>query len=118
MQEERLDSSYALPASLEAGIRELRAVLARRKPRLLLRLSGVLLFRLAQRALTGLLFHDPPRLTRLEPLTPLTLFLELRIAEFGLRIDQGKIRIPKSEFRNRKLRISDFVLFLNAIIPQ
>lgn len=35
----------------------IRPVLARRKPMLLLRLSGVLLF------------HDPPRRTRLEPFT-------------------------------------------------
>ena len=44
--------------------------LARRKPRLLLRLSGsslLLLLRFAARAFCALLFHDPPRLTRFEP---------------------------------------------------
>ncbi|MEO5347694.1 MAG: hypothetical protein H7834_15145 [Magnetococcus sp. YQC-9] len=35
---------------------------------MLLRLSGVLLLRLAERTLAGLLFQLPPRLTRLEPL--------------------------------------------------
>lgn len=34
---------------------------------LLLRLSGVSLLRFAARALRALLFHDPPRITRLEP---------------------------------------------------
>ena len=48
------------------------AVLARRKPILLLRLSGVLLLRLATRTLAGLLFHEPPRITRLEPLARFT----------------------------------------------
>lgn len=43
-------------------------VLARRKPRLLLRLSGCQLLRLATRALAGVLFQEPPRFTRLEPL--------------------------------------------------
>jgi hypothetical protein len=43
-------------------------VLARRKPVLLSRLFGLLLLRLATRTFCGLLFHDPPRNTRLEPL--------------------------------------------------
>jgi len=37
---------------------------AQRKPMLLLMLSGVLLFRFAERALLLLLFHEPPRSTR------------------------------------------------------
>ena len=41
---------------------------ARRKPRLLFRLSGVFLFRLAERQFWALLFQLPPRLTRFEPL--------------------------------------------------
>ncbi len=45
-------------------------VLERRKPKLLLRLSGVLLLRLAERTLSGLLFQLPPRFTRLEPYGP------------------------------------------------
>lgn len=45
-------------------------VLASRNPRLLLLLPGLLLLRLAARTLAGLLFHEPPRLTRLEPLLP------------------------------------------------
>jgi hypothetical protein len=40
----------------------------RRKPILLLRLSGVLLLRFALRQLFALLFQLPPRFTRLEPL--------------------------------------------------
>lgn len=35
-----------------------------RKPRLLLRLAGLFLLRLAERALDGLLFHEPPRNAR------------------------------------------------------
>gem|GEM_PF-3828609 len=42
-------------------------VLVRRKPRLLLRLLGQLLLRLATRRLAALLFQLPPRNTRLEP---------------------------------------------------
>ena len=38
-----------------------------RKPRLLLRLFGLLLFRLDTVQLFALLFQEPPRLTRLEP---------------------------------------------------
>ena len=41
------------------------SVLARRKPRLLFRFVGVFLFRLAERRFCGLLFQEPPRLTRL-----------------------------------------------------
>lgn len=50
-------------------------VLERRKPTLLLRLSGLLLLRLAARTFCGLLFHDPPRNTRLEPSRRNTLIL-------------------------------------------
>ncbi len=42
-------------------------VLIRRKPRLLLAVSGAFLFRLAARTFLGLLFQLPPRLTRLDP---------------------------------------------------
>ena len=38
-----------------------------RNPLLLLRLSGLLLLRLADRQFVGLLFHEPPRNTRLAP---------------------------------------------------
>lgn len=38
-----------------------------RKPRLLFRLFGLLLFRLDTVQLEALLFQEPPRLTRLEP---------------------------------------------------
>ena len=41
-------------------------VLAKRKPLLLFRLDGVLLLRLAERALFALLFHEPPRNTRFD----------------------------------------------------
>jgi hypothetical protein len=34
---------------------------------LLFLFDGVLLFRLAERRFCALLFHDPPRITRLEP---------------------------------------------------
>jgi hypothetical protein len=39
-------------------------VLVNRKPRLLFRLSVVVLFRLAARRFCGLLFQEPPRTTR------------------------------------------------------
>lgn len=39
----------------------------RRKPLLLLRLSGLLLLRFATRQFSGLLFQLPPRITRFEP---------------------------------------------------
>jgi hypothetical protein len=61
---------------LHAGkIRELYFLavsgLKTRKSRLLLRLSGELLLRFAQRQLDALLFQLPPRLTRFEPFSPL-----------------------------------------------
>jgi hypothetical protein len=39
----------------------------RRKPMLLLRLSGLFLLRFATRQFSGLLFQLPPRITRFEP---------------------------------------------------
>jgi hypothetical protein len=39
----------------------------RRKPTLLLRLSGLFLLRLATRQFSALLFQLPPRITRFEP---------------------------------------------------
>ncbi len=45
-------------------------MLARRSPRLLLRLVGLLLLRFADRRLVALLFQLPPRLPRLEPDVP------------------------------------------------
>ena len=42
-------------------------VLERRKPLLLFRLSGLLLFRLAERQFLALLFQLPPRFTRFDP---------------------------------------------------
>ena len=42
------------------------SVLATRKPRLLFRFVGSFLLRLAERRFCGLLFQEPPRLTRLE----------------------------------------------------
>ncbi len=55
-------------ASVETAVPGSFPVLARRNPTLLLRLSGALLLRFATRQFCGLLFHDPPRMTRLEPL--------------------------------------------------
>ena len=46
--------------------------LARRNPRLSLRLRGSSLLRLAARTFLALLFQEPPRLTRLEPVCPQT----------------------------------------------
>ena len=47
----------------------------RRKPILLFRLSGLLLFRLADRQFSALLFQLPPRITRFEPTIDALLFL-------------------------------------------
>jgi len=44
--------------------------LTRRMPTLSLRLAGSFLSRFDTRALAGLLFQPPPRLTRFEPLAP------------------------------------------------
>lgn len=73
MRDNRRDSTFAVIASLETTSLKL-TVLERRKPLLLFLLSGVLLLRLAQRRLAGLLFHEPPRKTRLEPLCRLSFF--------------------------------------------
>ena len=54
----------SLPRPVRRGIRAPR-VLAARKPMLLLLLFGLLLFRFAHRRLLSLLFHEPPRSTRL-----------------------------------------------------
>jgi hypothetical protein len=42
------------------------SVLATRKPRLLFRFVGSFLLRFAERRFCGVLFQEPPRLTRLE----------------------------------------------------
>jgi hypothetical protein len=52
-----------------------REVLAARKPILLLRLSGWLLLRMAERASSALLLNDPPRNTRLFDRRPLATIL-------------------------------------------
>ena len=49
------------------GFRHARELRARRKPKLLFRLSGELLLRFADRQFTALLFQPPPRFTRCEP---------------------------------------------------
>lgn len=58
-------SSCTPAASMNAAALAV-SVLATRKPRLLFRFVGVFLLRLAERRFCGLLFHEPPRLTRLE----------------------------------------------------
>jgi hypothetical protein len=57
-------SSWSLCTFMKVQILPV-SVLAKRKPRLLFRLVGVFLLRLAERSLCGLLFQEPPRLTRL-----------------------------------------------------
>ena len=57
-----------MPLALPGGD---RSVLAHRKPMLLLRFVGGLLLRDAERRFaTSVLFHDPPRITRLPVETP------------------------------------------------
>ncbi|MEB3203318.1 MAG: hypothetical protein VKP57_01325, partial [Candidatus Sericytochromatia bacterium] len=56
--------------------------LARRKPMLLLRLSGLLL-RFAARVFDASLFHAPPRMTRFEPLGPLAAMIIRRTSHDG-----------------------------------
>jgi hypothetical protein len=55
-----------------------------RKPLLLLRLSGLLLLRFADRQLLALLFQLPPRFTRFEPMdgTPEIVDFRLMIADY------------------------------------
>lgn len=62
-----MDSLCALASTVMNATRAglVQGVLAQRKPMLLFTLSGVLLLRLAQRALSELLFQLPPRSTRL-----------------------------------------------------
>ena len=52
-------------------IREKNYSNTKRNPLLLLRLSGVLLLRFAQRTLFGSLFQEPPRKTRKDPELPI-----------------------------------------------
>ena len=52
------------------GLKAARADWARRKPRLLFRLSALFLLRLAERRFSGLLFQEPPRSTRRPPQGP------------------------------------------------
>jgi hypothetical protein len=54
--------------SVPGGIHRRAELEARRKPRLLFRLSGVFLLRFAERAFVALLFQLPPRFTRFEPI--------------------------------------------------
>lgn len=78
-------------ASVETAVPGSFPVLARRNPTLLLRLSGALLLRFATRQFCGLLFHDPPRMTRLEPLhLPLCrVFIQKSVSKpFQLRIER------------------------------
>ena len=56
-----------LTASVDTAILGQTGGLARRKPRLLLRLSGAFLLRFAERTLSGSLFQEPPRKTRDRP---------------------------------------------------
>lgn len=51
--------------------RTVRADWTRRNPMLLFRLSGLFLFRFEARKFSGLLFQDPPRITRWPSLGPL-----------------------------------------------
>ena len=62
-----------------------RRELARRRPRLLLRLSGLLLFRFAARAFLALLFQEPPRFTRFEPVVSPDPGLDIRPASAGMQ---------------------------------
>ncbi len=55
---------------MNGALRAKGGELSRRAPRLLLRLSGVLLFRFAERQFFALLFQLPPRFTRSEPDRP------------------------------------------------
>ena len=69
-------------------------MLARRKPRLLLRLPGELWLRLAARTLRGSLFQLPPRFTRLaspEPCTPGWSVARNRIKWHGGNLAIGKL---------------------------
>ena len=57
--------------------------LERRKPRLSLRLLGSVLLRLATRVFDASLFQLPPRITRLEPLPSVAVWLITRLGVTG-----------------------------------
>jgi hypothetical protein len=64
----KIQQAGSWPVSLDGILLLHRAKLAAtRKPRLLFRLSGVFLLRLADRQFCALLFQLPPRFTRLVP---------------------------------------------------
>ena len=71
---------------------------ATRKPRLLLRFSGLLLLRLATRQFSALLFQLPPRFTRLEPygMAPfkreVTFFLNAKLSAWLVKATKGRPR--------------------------
>ena len=58
------------PKSVNAGLLATGRGLARRKPRLSLRLPGSSLLRFAARTFLASLFQEPPRFTRFEPVSP------------------------------------------------
>jgi len=66
--------------------------LTRRKPTLSLRLPGAFLLRFADRQLTALLFQPPPRMTRFEPVSAVTL-----IVLYRKRASIGKELSPRFE---------------------
>lgn len=66
-QENKLDGKTHGEVLRKAPHAGKHSMLARRKPTLLLRLSGVLLLRFATRQFCGLLFQLPPRMTRFVP---------------------------------------------------
>ena len=90
-----LDCTTALPARfLNRPVLALidlgqRAVLATRKPMLLLRLSGVFLLRLAARVFLALLFQEPPRRTRDIGPAERTRVSALRKADTLVRLDDA-----------------------------
>lgn len=70
--------------------------LATRKPRLSLRLPGSLLSRLAARTFLASLFHDPPRLTRFEPVASSTVIgIRQRLKQIFNRSLQGPASNPR-----------------------
>ena len=93
--------------------------LARRRPKLLLRLSGVLLLRFAQRRLRASLFHEPPRFTRFEPrdahvplCTPVDygfLFKSLLIGDWPEQVTSQPPRVAKTQRTHSRLHRRNLV---------
>jgi hypothetical protein len=95
--------------------------LARRKPILVLRLSGVFLLRVADRQLCASLFQLPPRITRLVPLVPLapkmSLSSFLLVVGCPLLVAGSSVGTISFHFQGRSLEALWFLLCQRPYVP-